>query len=228
MPESRKFNFFHGTSRDLAEVLPADVHGGEVAWPDMSRTSSAYATVNENDAWTWATEAMDRTGTGSPRVYEVEPEGLVVPDRNTTGGQFEIEKGKVLREISMPPNSQGRLVPDVHGDTFDRLPSSWERSVKQIEDIDRRWGDLIDEDTANRFREMDTLQSRLFAPQEPRVRLNEQPKFKALEAEREQAKASRDIAQRARLEQLQAEQKHDYEARRHFSDPENQTYVRGV
>jgi len=58
--------------------------------------------------------------------------------------------------------------------------------------------------------------------------LNEQPKFKALEAEREQAKASRDIAQRARLEQLQAEQKHDYEARRHFSDAKNQTYVRDV
>jgi GNAT superfamily N-acetyltransferase len=65
---------YHGTSRDLTSVVPADRHGqGEVS-TGLTRTDRAYATHDPQMARSYAEMSSVDTG-GRPRVYEVRHNG---------------------------------------------------------------------------------------------------------------------------------------------------------
>lgn len=108
--------FYHGTTKDLDRLLPADVHGKGYNF-DISNTESAYVTTSEEDAWRWSGRGTEDRN----RVYEVEPYGRVRPDRNLPGPQFEVEGAEIKRELPGPVDSQLALFPDSQGRAYTRF-----------------------------------------------------------------------------------------------------------
>lgn len=105
--------FFHGTVRaGLRSIQPAEQHGKGVVFPHDTDTGHAYAASSEADAWNYAEKAWHASGTGIPRVYEVEPKGAYEPDpqtdaagrmRGNLAGDVRSKAGfKVKRQLPMP------------------------------------------------------------------------------------------------------------------------------
>jgi GNAT superfamily N-acetyltransferase len=95
---------YHGTSRDLTSVEPADRHGqGEVS-TGLTRTDRAYATHDPQMARSYAEMSAVDTG-GRPRVYEVRhngPEHALEEDTNEPRYDADMMSPhgfRVLREV---------------------------------------------------------------------------------------------------------------------------------
>lgn len=92
---------YHGTSRDLDHVVPADQHGqGEVS-TGLTRTDRAYATHDPQMAQSYAEMSGIDTG-GRPRVYQVEhngPKHALEPDPGYDADVRSPHGFRVLREV---------------------------------------------------------------------------------------------------------------------------------
>jgi hypothetical protein len=92
---------YHGTSRDLDNVVPADRHGqGEVS-TGLTRTDRAYATHDPQMARSYAEMSGIDTG-GRPRVYQVEHSGpahALEPDPGYDADVRSPHGFRVLREV---------------------------------------------------------------------------------------------------------------------------------
>lgn len=109
--------FYHGTTvANVTHILPANQHGGQVVFPDVTDKDYAYASTKPEDAWDYAEKAWNNDDEGRrPRVYEVRPMGGMKhveedPQHDAQGNHrfnnlndFRSKKGwKVVREVAMP------------------------------------------------------------------------------------------------------------------------------
>lgn len=92
---------YHGTSRDLTSVEPADRHGAGALLPGLTRTDRAYATHDPHQAADYARMSGLDTG-GRPRVYQVEHDGPgheLEPDWGYDADVRTPHSFRVLREV---------------------------------------------------------------------------------------------------------------------------------
>lgn len=92
---------YHGTSRDLTSVEPADRHGRGEVFSGLTRTDRAYATHDPQMARTYAEISALDTG-GRPRVYHVEhngPSHALEPDPGYDADVMSPHGFRVLREV---------------------------------------------------------------------------------------------------------------------------------
>lgn len=116
---------YHGTSRDLTSVEPADRHGqGEVS-TGLTRTDRAYATHDPQMAHSYAQMSGIDTG-GRPRVYQVEHSGPVhalEPDPGYDADVRSPHSFRVLREV---PEHELAKMPRYAAQAPPRCPCGWQ------------------------------------------------------------------------------------------------------
>lgn len=215
----RNHSFFHGTNQEFSELLPAKQHDSRVVWPTQTDINAAYVTGDEQDAWRWAESARSRTGQGVSKVYEIEPQGRPKPDRNTDGPQFEVEGGTVLKEITMPPNSQGKLFPDEHGKRYSPLPTAEDIAYDEVRTLTIEQDDHGLQDADRMIQEME--HPRLFEFEQGRVPASEQKSAVTRRQYLTQAKRKRAEANDAELDKWRDRTQQGYELRQYYADKDD-------
>jgi hypothetical protein len=107
--QAGKGPLYHGTSRDLTSVEPADRHGQGEMSTGLTRTDRAYATHDPQMARSYAEMSGIDTG-GRPRVYQVEHSGPahdLEPDPGYDADVRTPHSFRVLREV--PEHELNRL-----------------------------------------------------------------------------------------------------------------------
>lgn len=122
MPQGEKANKdweygYHGTARDLSEVLPPSV-GGQQKEHDDSDANWTYMTDNPGEAWTYATQMTQLHG-GRPRVYQTNPMGeqfiddsrseYYIDPQNDAPRVVKSQKVVDAEWSPAPPNRQGAM-----------------------------------------------------------------------------------------------------------------------
>lgn len=114
---------YHGTVHDVTDnrILPANLAGKEINHQGLSNPRVAYATENENTAWTMGHLAGQRRGGVVPRtrVYSLAPNprmrvGVYHPDHPDNGMNEDLQEWvaphfDVETEINTKPGHQGTL-----------------------------------------------------------------------------------------------------------------------